>query len=124
MATHSCAKALCGNKRNLTDYQLKLLGEKGGIVGVNFECSFLKEGSDYATVDQVITHLKYMKDKAGIESLGFGSDFDGIDTTGEIGDYSGFTKILTAMEKDFTDDEIDMIAGKNALRVMKDIIGK
>ncbi|MDD7718372.1 MAG: membrane dipeptidase [Eubacteriaceae bacterium] len=124
VASHSCARALCDHRRNLTDEQLKTLGEKGGVAGVNFECSFLKKGSERATFDQIIEHLVYMKDKAGIEAIGFGSDFDGIDDNGELINYSGFTPLLERMEKAFTCDEIDKICSGNALRVMKDVIGK
>lgn len=124
LATHSCAKTLCGHKRNLTDNQLKTLGEKGGVVGVNFESSFLKENSDYATVEQIMTHIEYMVDKAGVDSVGLGSDFDGIDSTGELIDYTGYNKIITALEKKYSDDEIDKICNGNVLRVMKDILGK
>ena len=124
MATHSCSKTLCGHKRNLTDDQLKVIGETGSVAGINFECSFLKEGSDYATIEQIITHLKYMVDKAGIEHIGFGSDFDGIDTTGELVDYSGYDKVMKAMESVFTAREIDKLTHENVLRTMKDIIGK
>lgn len=124
LATHSCAKALCPHKRNLTDDQLKIIGETGGVAGVNFECSFLKEGSDYATVEQIITHLNYMVDKAGIEHVGFGSDFDGIDTTGELVNYTGFDKVIDAMHKYYNEDQIDLLLHGNVLRAMKDIIGK
>ena len=124
VASHSCAKALCGHPRNLTDDQLKVLGEKGGYVGVNFECSFLKDGSTHATYDQVMEHLLHMKNKAGIEAIGFGSDFDGIDDNGEMVDYSGFGRMLLELEKHFTPREINMICSGNALRVMKDILGK
>lgn len=124
VASHSCARALCNHRRNLTDDQLKVLGEKGGMAGVNFECSFLKEGSNHATIDQALEHLVYMKDKAGIEAVGFGSDFDGIDDNGEFVDYSGFGKLLDAMEKKFTYDEIDKITHLNALRVIRDVMGK
>lgn len=124
VASHSCARALCDHRRNLTDDQLKTLGEKGGVAGVNFECSFLKKGSERATFDQIIEHLVYMKDKAGIEAIGFGSDFDGIDDNGELINYSGFTPLLERMERVFTFDEIDKICSGNALRVMKDVIGK
>lgn len=124
VASHSCARALCNHRRNLTDDQLKTLGNAGGIVGVNFECSFLKEGSERATFDQIIQHLLYMKNKAGIEAIGFGSDFDGIDDNGELVNFSGFTPLLNKMENHFTDDEIDMICNGNALRVIKDVMGK
>lgn len=124
VASHSCARALCNHRRNLTDDQLKTLGNAGGIVGVNFECSFLKEGSDRATFDQIIEHLLYFKDKAGMEAVGFGSDFDGIEDNGELVNYGGFTTLLERMEKHFTDDEIEKICNGNALRVIRDVIGK
>lgn len=124
VASHSCARALCNHRRNLTDDQLKTLGNAGGIAGVNFECSFLKEGSNCATYDQIIEHLLYMKDKAGIDAVGFGSDFDGIEDNGELVNYSGFKTLLERMEGKFTYDEIDKICRGNALRVIKDVIGK
>lgn len=123
VASHSCARALCSHRRNLTDDQLRTIGNAGGIVGVNFECSFLKEGSNGATYDQIIEHLLYMKDKAGVDAVGFGSDFDGIDDNGELENYSGFTTLLERMEGKFTYDEIDKICRGNALRVIKDVIG-
>ena len=123
VASHSCARALCNHRRNLTDDQLKTIGSAGGIAGVNFECSFLKEGSNRATYDQIIEHLLYMKDKAGVDAVGFGSDFDGIDDNGELENYSGFTTLLERMEGKFTYDEIDKICRGNALRVIKDVIG-
>ena len=124
VASHSCARALCNHRRNLTDDQLKTIGNAGGIAGVNFECSFLKEGSNRATYDQIIEHLLYMKDKAGGDAVGFGSDFDGIDDNGELENYSGFTTLLERMEGKFTYDEIDKICRGNALRVIKDVIGR
>ena len=124
VASHSCARALCNHRRNLTDDQLKTLGNAGGVVGINFERSFLKEGSEHATFDQIIQHLEYMKDKAGIDAIGFGSDFDGIDDNGELENYGGFSTLLDRMEGSFTCDEIDKITHKNALRVMKDVLGK
>ena len=78
---------------------MKTLGNAGGVVGVNFYNYFLKEDSEYATIEQIIDHLVYMKDKAGIDALGFGSDFDGIEDNGELVNYSGFTRLLSAMEK-------------------------
>lgn len=124
VASHSCARALCNHRRNLTDDQLRTIGNAGGIVGVNFECSFLKEGSNGATYDQIIEHLLYMRDKAGVDAVGFGSDFDGIDDNGELVNYGGFTTLLERMEGKFTYDEIDKICRENALRVIKDVIGR
>ena len=43
VATHSCCRALCSHRRNLTDEMLKALGEKDGYVGINFYPAFLSE---------------------------------------------------------------------------------
>lgn len=123
IASHSCARALCGHRRNLTDGQLKTLGEKGGVAGINFYGCFLEDDCDYPTVDLIMKHMRYMTDKAGIESVGFGSDFDGIESAGELENYLGFKKIIAAMEKEYTDDEIDKICYSNAMRVIKEVIG-
>lgn len=124
VASHSCAKSLCNHRRNLTDNQLKTLGNAGGMAGVNFEGSFLEEGASGATYESIIKHLVYIKNKAGIDSVGFGSDFDGIRYNGELINYGGFTELLNRMEKRFTYDEIDKICSLNVLRVMKEVLGK
>lgn len=50
VATHSCCRALCGHRRNLTDEMLRALGEADGYVGINFCPAFLSDrfGSDPA----------------------------------------------------------------------------
>ena len=43
VATHSCCRALCSHRRNLTDEMLQALGEKDGYVGINFYPAFLSD---------------------------------------------------------------------------------
>lgn len=124
VASHSCARALCNHRRNLTDNQLKALGNQGGMAGVNFYSAFLKEDSEYATIDQIVEHVRYMVDKAGIESVGLGSDFDGIDCELEFKDYASYPLLLSALSKHFTDDQLDKICNGNALRILKENLGK
>ncbi len=118
-ASHSCARALCNHPRNLTDEQLKALGNAGGVAGVNFYSCFLAVDSDYTSDDMILQHIVYMVDKAGIESVAMGSDFDGIDCGLEMKDAAGFPQLLAKMSKHFTDDQIEKIAHKNFLRVFE-----
>ncbi len=122
VASHSCARALCNHQRNLTDAQLKTLGEKGGVVGVNFCAAFLKEGAERSMMEDIVSHTVYMADKAGIESIGFGSDFDGIDDELEMKDYAGYPMLLDALSKHFKPAELDKICKENALRVIRDCL--
>lgn len=125
VASHSCARAIGSHQRNLTNRQLKVLGEKGGIVGVNFCAPFLEDGACLSSVKNIVKHLVYMKDKAGIDSLAWGSDLDGIKgSVLEYVDYTGFSMILDEASKYFSDDEIDKINSANFLRVFKENVGK
>ena len=42
VATHSNSHALCPSPRNLTDRQLDMIAESGGMVGLNFATAFLR----------------------------------------------------------------------------------
>ena len=123
IASHSCARALCDHSRNLTDAQLRAVAEHGGIVGVNFNSGFLNGREDYTPNADIIRHMDYIRQKAGIESVALGSDFDGIDCALELRDCAGLPSLAGAMESVFTDDEIDLISSKNALRVLRDTVG-
>lgn len=123
IASHSCARALCDHSRNLTDAQLRAVAEHGGIVGVNFNSGFLNGREDYTPNADIIRHMDYIRRKAGIESVALGSDFDGIDCALELRDCAGLPSLAEAMESVFTDDEIDLISSKNALRVLCDTVG-
>ncbi len=80
MATHSNAYALCGHYRNLTDDQLRMIGQTGSMVGINLYPPFLNE-SGQADINDILRHTEYMADILGDDKLCLGCDFDGIDYT-------------------------------------------
>lgn len=124
IASHSCCRALCDHPRCLTDEMLHILGDVGGVCGVNFYSFFLKEGSRDTTIELVVRHMLHIRDKAGIDALCFGSDFDGIGgCTLEFRDYAGFPRILNAMERHFSGGEIEKICRGNAMRILRDVVG-
>ncbi|MEN0087956.1 MAG: dipeptidase [Pseudomonadota bacterium] len=80
VATHSNAHAISASARNLTDRQLRAIGETGGMVGLNYGTMFLHpDGSAGATgaLDHAMRHLDHMIQIAGENHVGLGSDFDG-----------------------------------------------
>ncbi len=119
-ASHSCARALCDHRRNLSDEQLKIIGEKGGVVGVNFYARFLRSGAEVGTAEMIAGHARYIADKAGIDAVALGSDFDGIETPVDFADWRGADKLLSALSRCFTDGEIEKITFSNFMRVWEE----
>ena len=122
VASHSCARALCGHSRNLSDAQLHTLGDVGGVCGVNFYSAFLREGSEFSRNEEILSHMEHIANKAGIEAVALGSDFDGITCGLEMEDYSGMARLSELVEKRFGGDDADRILSGNALRLLSDVL--
>ena len=78
IASHSNARALCGNARNLTDGMIGIINSRGGLIGLNFCVSFLRDDGK-ATMTDILRHAEYFLSLGCQDSLCMGSDFDGTD---------------------------------------------
>lgn len=123
MASHSCARALCDHRRNLTDEQVKALANKGGICGMNFCNDFLRKGSQTTSVEDILWHMEHMIQVGGTDFVALGSDFDGIDDNLDFKDFAGLPQLVDAIEKKFGSDTCDKICHGNALRLFQAVIG-
>ena len=72
--THANARSYCDRNRNKADEALKLLAEKGGVVGSTCIITFLPEGAD-ATVDSYVSAIDYLVEMIGIDHVGIGTDY-------------------------------------------------
>lgn len=121
IASHSNSRFVTNHPRNLTDSMIKELSSKGGIMGVNFYNKFLGK-SDISKIDDMILHIKHIYKVGGIDVISLGSDFDGIECDVEIKDTGEMYKLQDMLEKNgFSEDAIEKIFHKNALRVIKDM---
>ena len=122
VASHSNARSLQGHTRNLTDDMLKALANAGGITGINFVPKFL--GSDgKGSIEQMLSHIKHIHKVAGLDVLALGSDFDGFEGSCELVDCSRFPLLTDAISKaGYSDDEIEKICWKNAMRVIEQVL--
>lgn len=121
-ASHSCAAALCGHPRNLSDAQLRILADRGGVVGVNFYPAFLSEDED-GSVQHILRHMEHIYNTAGIDCLCIGSDFDGFGMECEIDGCEKLPRLRRELERRFSPSELDRICHLNALRFFTDVIG-
>lgn len=129
VASHSNAMNCCNHCRNLTDDMIRRLSERGGVTGINFYPYFLDEVApeedrkEYASIEKILAHIKHIKKIGGIQCIGLGTDFDGIEGDLEIKDASYMQMLVDRLEKaGFTPTEIEAICYKNVLRVYKDIL--
>jgi membrane dipeptidase len=165
LASHSSCRALTNVPRNMTDDMIKALAAKGGVIQINFNCSFLSQAAadaekkspfmdrfkqimkEYrndpqkrkeemekllaeakktqvrATLQDVVAHIDHVRQIAGIDAIGIGSDFDGVDCTPEgLDDVSKFPNLTRALlEKGYSAGDIKKIYGENTLRLMRQV---
>ena len=72
--THANAKPYFDVPRNKTDEAVKLLAERGGVVGVTCITSFLRTGSD-SDVEDYVDAIDDMVERIGIDHVGIGTDY-------------------------------------------------
>jgi len=101
---------------------IKLLAQKGGVMGINF-CGDFLGGSKMSKVDDIVAHIEHIYQVGGIDVLALGTDFDGVEDTLEIGNMGEMHKLFEALSKrGFTPNEIEKIAYKNTLRLIQDCL--
>lgn len=122
LSTHSCCRALANHPRNMTDEMIKRMADKGGVIQINFYPYFLTTTAQ-AGVEDVIRHIDHAVKVGGIEHVGIGTDFDGIEVT-PVG-LENISKLPVVFdqlsEKGYSDDQIEKIASGNFLRVFREV---
>ena len=76
----------------------------------------------HATLAQVADHIEYIRRVAGVDHVGLGSDFDGIDEVPQgLEDVSKFPDLIAELlRRGWTEADVKKLAGQNILRVMRD----
>lgn len=119
VASHSNARTITPHSRNLSDPMIKLLAENGGVIGINYVDSFLSN-TGFGTLEDIVTHIKHIEKIGGIDVLALGSDFDGTPPKCELQHIGEMELLYDKLQKcGFSEDKIDKIFYKNALRVVK-----
>ncbi|XP_059608233.1 dipeptidase 1-like [Phlebotomus argentipes] len=124
--SHSSSYAIFAHHRNAKDDVLSRLRQNGGIIMVNFY-SFFIAGAD-ATIDDVIKHLNHIKEVAGVDYVGIGGDYDGVELQ-PVGleDVSKYPDLFDKLAEPghgyepWTPEELKKLAGLNLLRVMRQV---
>ena len=133
IASHSNARSICPHPRNLTKEQIKVIGEKKGVIGVNFGWKFLdpdyEVGRKYTKeeighkkeqvgFDVIKQHLDRIVEIAGIDAVGLGADYDGTSVPDCVKDCSKLPDLFIYLsENGYSKQELMKISHENFKRV-------
>ena len=127
IASHSNARKLCDNPRNLTDDQILAIAERGGVIGAVAIPSFVDR--ERPTLEKYVEHIVYMVELAGYRHVGLGFDFvyylpgwSGRSVEG-FEDESKIPDLIGTLEERLSEKEVKAIAFENFERVFKRVVG-
>ena len=96
------------------------LGGSGGVVALTFVPEFIHDSAP--TMDGLIDHIEHAIQKAGIDHVALGSDFDGGGTLVEDAlVYPQITELLS--QRGLSDGDLAKVLGSNHLRILTQVVG-
>src|SRR5690606_2902799 len=98
------------------------VGQTNGIIGMIFEpMSLRRDGQpgDETPLNAIVEHIDYIVQRIGVDHVAFGSDFDGAEMPGALGDAAGLPRLVDALRNHGYDaDALDKITWRNWFRVL------
>lgn len=131
VATHSNARALVPGERQLSDEQIRRIGERDGVIGIVLYNAFLREGwrkgqaKDLVTTDHIVAHVDHICQTIGDAAhVGIGSDLDGgfgaADIPAPLDSIADLPLIAIALgEKGYSPDDVVAIMGGNWINLLR-----
>ncbi len=131
VATHANARALVPTERQLSDKQIRLIGERDGVIGCVLFNAFLRAGyrkgdsKELVTLDHVVAHIDHVCQLIGdARHAGIGSDLDGgfgaADIPTPLGSIADLPLIAGALrDKGYSDDDVAGIMGGNWVDLLR-----
>ena len=73
IVSHSNARRYHDIERNLSDEQIRMVGQRRGVIGIN--AVLVSPREEEATVDRYVDHIEHVAGLIGIDCVGIGFDF-------------------------------------------------
>ena len=135
VATHSSCRALAAHPRNMTDDMIRELAARGGVIQINFypvflDSEFAARFSSSGDLDLerpsyklIADHIDHVVSLVGVDYVGIGSDYDGIEITPDgMEDISMMPKLFDELRsRGYSEEDLAKIAGGNFFRVLEQV---
>jgi membrane dipeptidase len=139
IVSHTNVRRYYDIERNISDDQIKMLGERRGVIGIN--SVLVTANKEESTLDCYVDHIEHVANLIGIEQVGIGFDFfefiysqwpesakkelaEKFTTPHFIPDLRNHSHagnlIRKLIERGFSDEEIEKILRGNWLRIFKE----
>jgi membrane dipeptidase len=141
IVSHTNARKYYDIERNISNEQIKMVGARGGVIGIN--SVLVSPKKEESTLDRYVDHIAYVIDLIGIDRVGIGFDFfefiyrrwsedeqvkfhQKFPNVHFIPDllHHGQARNLTAklIERGFKDGEIEKILFRNWMRIFEELL--
>jgi len=141
IVSHTNSRKFYDVERNISDEQIKMIGQRRGVIGVNSVLVSPKQ--ETSTLDCYVDHIQHIVDLASVDCVGIGFDFfefiyrqwpeskkkwiaEKLTTPHFISDLTNHShaRNLTRrlIERGFSDDDIEKLLRGNWLRVFKELL--
>jgi membrane dipeptidase len=141
IVSHTNARKYYDIERNISDKQIKAIGARGGVIGIN--SVLVSSKKEEVTLDRYVDHIQHVIDLIGIDGVGIGFDFfefiyrrwseeervafhKKFPHVHFIPDllHHGHARNVTAklIEHGFNDEQIEKILFRNWLRIFEELL--
>lgn len=141
IVSHTNARKYYDIERNISDEQIKSVGARGGVIGVN--SVLVNSKKERSTLDHYVDHIQHVVDLIGIDGVGIGFDFfEFIYRRWSEEERAAFHKKFPhvhfipdllhhghagnvsakLIERGFSDEQIDKILFRNWLRIFETLL--
>ncbi len=141
IVSHTNARKYYDIERNIADEQIKRIGARGGVVGIN--SVLVSPRKEEATLDHYVDHFEHIIDLIGIDGVGIGFDFfefiyrqwseaeratfhqkfPSVHVIADLANHAharNFTRKL--IERGFNDEQIEKVLFRNWMRIFEQIL--
>ena len=141
IVSHTNSRKFYNVERNISDEQIKMIGERRGVIGIN--SVLVSPTQKEATLDRYVDHIEHVADLIGIDCVGIGFDFfefiyrqwpeekkkwmaEKLTTPHFIPDLTNHSHARNLTRKliarGFSDEDIEKILCRNWLRIIKELL--
>ncbi|MFN2122637.1 MAG: dipeptidase [Candidatus Promineifilaceae bacterium] len=123
VTSHTAAHAICPISRNITDEQIKAIGQSEGLIGIYYMPGGLRpDGKNErdTPLAAIVKHIDHIVDLIGIDYVALGSDFDGATMPYGLNDVSALPNLLQVLKNaGYDDDDLAKITHENWVHVFR-----